>query len=140
MGNGALPHGPSYRAHPRLYQMRSVSMSAIAPLLGAKRTQRGHHQIDVNDPERTRLTARGQSVNIAPGCRENGSKPGPAFRLGKFARAPREEGSTLLAGLRHALRHLGDKRRDCRSGSCRLTAIPRADVQSPRAEGIEYAS
>jgi hypothetical protein len=20
MGNGALPHGPSYRAHPRLYQ------------------------------------------------------------------------------------------------------------------------
>ena len=22
MGNGALPNGPSYRAHPRLYQMR----------------------------------------------------------------------------------------------------------------------
>ena len=22
MGNGALPHGPSYRAHPRLYLLR----------------------------------------------------------------------------------------------------------------------
>jgi hypothetical protein len=28
-------------------------MSAISPLLGDKRTQRGHHQIDVNDPSPT---------------------------------------------------------------------------------------
>jgi hypothetical protein len=28
-------------------------MSAIAPLLGDKRTQRGHNQIDVNDPKPT---------------------------------------------------------------------------------------
>ena len=24
MGNGALPHGPSYRAHPQLYRSRGV--------------------------------------------------------------------------------------------------------------------
>ena len=33
--------------------MASVSMSAIVPLLGDNRTQRGHHQNDVNDPEPT---------------------------------------------------------------------------------------
>ena len=33
MGNGALPHGPSYRAHPRLYRSVSAAMSAITPLL-----------------------------------------------------------------------------------------------------------
>jgi hypothetical protein len=30
--------------------MVNVSISAIVPLLGDNRTQRGHHQIDVNDP------------------------------------------------------------------------------------------
>jgi hypothetical protein len=34
-------------------QMASVSMSAIVPLLGDNRTQRGHHQNDVNDPRRS---------------------------------------------------------------------------------------
>src|SRR5712671_5365163 len=30
MGNGALPNGPSYRAHPRLYHLRHPPMSANA--------------------------------------------------------------------------------------------------------------
>jgi len=36
MGNGALPNGPSYRAHPRLYQSRHGSMSALRSLLVAE--------------------------------------------------------------------------------------------------------
>src|SRR5262249_16530349 len=36
------------------YGIRQVSPCPLfAPLLGDKRTQRGHHQIDVNDPKRT---------------------------------------------------------------------------------------
>ena len=38
MGNGVLPHGPSYRAHPRLYPSGPTEMSAISPLSKAKRT------------------------------------------------------------------------------------------------------
>jgi hypothetical protein len=30
MGNGALPHGPSDRAHPRLYQRRGIAVRAYA--------------------------------------------------------------------------------------------------------------
>src|SRR5216684_8586738 len=32
MGNGALPNGPSYRAHPRLYHFRDDAMSGLSPL------------------------------------------------------------------------------------------------------------
>src|SRR4029450_872842 len=32
MGTGALPHGPSDRAHPRLYRTRPPGMSALRPL------------------------------------------------------------------------------------------------------------
>ena len=36
------------------YGIRQVSPCPLfAPLLGDKRTQRGHHQIDMNDPKRT---------------------------------------------------------------------------------------
>jgi hypothetical protein len=50
MGNGALPNGLSYRAHPRLYRNRPGAMSALQPLLGGKRTHCGHVAIAVFDP------------------------------------------------------------------------------------------
>jgi hypothetical protein len=53
MGNGALPNGPSYRAHPRLYQSGPPGMSAVRSLSEGKRTLRGNANIDVNDPFRT---------------------------------------------------------------------------------------
>src|SRR4029453_11575524 len=53
MGNGALPHGPSDRAHPRLYRTCRPSMSALRPLPGAKRTLRGHRRMTASDPELT---------------------------------------------------------------------------------------
>src|SRR5260370_26763230 len=53
MGNGALPHGPSYRAHPRLYRNRPSAMSALQPLSGGKRTHCGHVATAVFDPYRT---------------------------------------------------------------------------------------
>jgi hypothetical protein len=48
--NAKIADGPEC---PRVAQMASVSMSVIVPLLGDNRTQRGHHQIDVNDPKQT---------------------------------------------------------------------------------------
>jgi hypothetical protein len=36
-------------------KMANASMCAIVPLLGDNRTQRGHHQIDVNDQVGLRL-------------------------------------------------------------------------------------
>jgi hypothetical protein len=38
MGNGALPNGPSYRAHPRLYHFGHAAMTSLSPLSGARRT------------------------------------------------------------------------------------------------------
>jgi hypothetical protein len=32
MGNGALPHGPSYRAHPRLYPPCHKRLGRVSPL------------------------------------------------------------------------------------------------------------
>ena len=37
MGNGALPNGPSYRAHPRLYHSVSFCCAAACPLSGETR-------------------------------------------------------------------------------------------------------
>ena len=37
MGNGALPNGPSYRAHPRLYLFGHVAISELSLLWGVKR-------------------------------------------------------------------------------------------------------
>ena len=34
MGNGALPNGPSYRAHPRLYQFGRQRQTAEKPRFG----------------------------------------------------------------------------------------------------------
>ena len=40
MGNGALPHGPSYRAHPQLYQSVGLLRCEGSDAIGAKRTCR----------------------------------------------------------------------------------------------------
>jgi len=40
MGNGALPHGPSYRAHPRLYPSDGLLRVTNRELFGAQRTCR----------------------------------------------------------------------------------------------------
>ena len=37
MGNGALPHGPSYRAHPRLYLSGEAMAASLRQLLGEQR-------------------------------------------------------------------------------------------------------
>src|SRR5262245_387754 len=52
MVNGASPHGPSYRAHPRLYHRDDRDTSLIGPESGNKRT-RVKRKIDANDPNRS---------------------------------------------------------------------------------------
>ena len=53
MVNGALPHGPSYRAHPRLYlfveSLQCTNSGAIEGTADMPRTRRAY-QSDVNDP------------------------------------------------------------------------------------------
>jgi hypothetical protein len=39
MGNGALPNGPSYRAHPRLYLLRHGRTASECPLLVEEQTR-----------------------------------------------------------------------------------------------------
>jgi hypothetical protein len=51
MGNGLLPNGPSYRAHPRLYLNCRVGGADQCPKLGVERTQRGHAATAESDPE-----------------------------------------------------------------------------------------
>jgi len=41
MGNGALPHGLSYRAHPRLYRTRSTDVRHQCRITEVKQTQCG---------------------------------------------------------------------------------------------------
>src|SRR6266700_8237923 len=41
MGNGALPNGPSYRAHPRLYRLRRADHGRTCPFIGVKRSRTG---------------------------------------------------------------------------------------------------
>src|ERR1700686_1826407 len=43
MGNGALPNGPSYRAHPRLYQNGPSKFCGEGLMLRAERTWRGRY-------------------------------------------------------------------------------------------------
>src|ERR1700738_3924429 len=56
MGNGALPHGPSYRAHPRLYlfveslqRTNSGAIGGTADMARARRARRS----DAFDPQET---------------------------------------------------------------------------------------
>src|SRR6266571_3089050 len=53
MGNGALPNGPSYRAHPRLYRPRHRAMAHRIQLVVAKRKCRGWRPRAGFDPSRT---------------------------------------------------------------------------------------
>jgi hypothetical protein len=50
MGNGALPNGPSYRAHPRLYHFGRSAMSQLSPLSAPERTWIILKIVDVGRP------------------------------------------------------------------------------------------
>jgi hypothetical protein len=61
MGNGALPHGPSYRAHPRLYlpgrKLRYTKWLNLRQLLELSGREMGCGSEDFglnNDPTRTK--------------------------------------------------------------------------------------
>src|SRR5216683_7739070 len=66
MGNGALPNGPSYRAHPRLYRLRHPAMSAQWSLSGAKRTWRGQSISVAIEPSETLATPNDCAGIFAP--------------------------------------------------------------------------
>ena len=55
MGNGALPHGPSYRAHPRLYLSGGSQGGEFTSAFGRAAEVHGRTTsvaFDVNDPTR----------------------------------------------------------------------------------------
>jgi hypothetical protein len=68
MGNGAMPHGPSYRAHPRLYQSCRSGASAHVE----NQSSRAMSQ--------TSKTGRPRLGSAHPGAR--GSRPGGCLRMG----------------------------------------------------------
>jgi hypothetical protein len=51
MGNGALPHGPSDRAHPRLYLLGPREMSDLSPKSELKQTLSRHRRMTESDPK-----------------------------------------------------------------------------------------
>src|SRR5258708_17123302 len=53
MGNGALPNGPSYRAHPRLYPNRHGRPDRRCPVSGVERKWDFEGGRSVVDPSRT---------------------------------------------------------------------------------------
>jgi hypothetical protein len=56
MGNGALPHGPSYRAHPRLYQSGGGQGVEFTSAFGRAAEVHGRTAsvaFDANDPSPT---------------------------------------------------------------------------------------
>src|SRR6266480_5566157 len=54
MGNGALPNGPSYRAHPRLYRLGHRATALRVPLAMAKRKCFGKRRRTGFDPRHLR--------------------------------------------------------------------------------------
>ena len=54
MGNGALPNGLSYRAHPRLYPNRTSHADLPCPFIGANRKSATDRGNDANDRFRQR--------------------------------------------------------------------------------------
>ena len=52
MGNGALPHGPSYRAHPRLYLNSGPLRLSVQPVSEVLRT----YEVDVEPARTTQLS------------------------------------------------------------------------------------
>src|SRR5258705_12018708 len=53
MGNGALPNGPSYRAHPRLYLLRHAGAQERCLFMGVERKSSAVSQTVAFDPYRT---------------------------------------------------------------------------------------
>jgi hypothetical protein len=53
MGNGALPNGPSYRAHPRLYPLSQTDAGSECPFIGVDRKCPARGQSGAIDPIRT---------------------------------------------------------------------------------------
>jgi hypothetical protein len=66
MGNGALPHGPSYRAHPRLYlgvfRCGAQNSDAIGGTADIDRLRR-RIASDENDPSATLAVHRGNGFD-----------------------------------------------------------------------------
>src|SRR6266704_4983157 len=67
MGNGALPNGPSYRAHPRLYHLGRTDWGRKRPPVWGKRTCSGvTAERDQLSPENTvRAVIAVQKIRIA---------------------------------------------------------------------------
>src|SRR5262245_47476926 len=68
MGNGALPHGPSYRAHPRLYLSVISLLRSDSVAFGCEadmRTVDRSNQSDVNDPKATSAKLKSRSATVA---------------------------------------------------------------------------
>ena len=61
MGNGALPHGPSYRAHPRLYRTGRVSRRAERGSLTGYFTPQ---QISPTDPDSRSMETSGRGSGV----------------------------------------------------------------------------
>ena len=69
MGNGALPHGPSYRAHPQLYRTRSADPHHLRRMTGVKQTYPAQRTFTVgDDPTATRsvLSRSGRQFALMP--------------------------------------------------------------------------
>src|SRR5262249_8525462 len=66
MGNGALPHGPSDRAHPRLYLLGPRDMSDLSPQSGPKRTLM--KSLFTNRDEYTPTLAIIEGRSVTSGC------------------------------------------------------------------------
>src|SRR3984893_17945163 len=74
MGNGALPHGPSYRAHPRLYHRVESMRCEDSDAIGAKRTCRERRErVDL-----TKMPSRPGELHPEPLSRVE-SRRGPGF-------------------------------------------------------------
>src|ERR1700730_3762339 len=51
MGNGVMPNGLSYRAHPRLYRMRRVGQHRGGPLVGVELKCQSHARTETIEPK-----------------------------------------------------------------------------------------
>src|SRR5262249_32473225 len=78
MGNGVLPNGPSYRAHPRLYLLGPREMSDLSPRSGPKRTL-GHVAVEHDGADTHRVHH--EKLSAGQGVMPRASGSGEALRL-----------------------------------------------------------
>ena len=83
MGNGALPNGPSYRAHPRLYLKGPSTYACQCLLIGHDQTCRGPALTAEFDPFRTLTAAHGDLVDHLVGPEKERLRDRDAERLGR---------------------------------------------------------